>query len=223
MDHQEAVLGRAAERYLLGELAGSEREAFEEHYFVCAECADALSDGAKLAENARAVFRERELLKREASAGIWWQLKSWISAHPMLPVAASVALILFTAYLEFVKVPRLRNQLASATSPQPVLAFALHAASRGAAQTIVVPKGAKFYTIFVDLPEAHAPAFVCEIRNASGNVRALLGVPKSETSDTLNLLLEASRTPPGQYTLVVRTREARSSEIGRYNFTLEFE
>ena len=39
MNHSEAVEMMATERYLLGELSPELREAFEEHYFDCQECA----------------------------------------------------------------------------------------------------------------------------------------------------------------------------------------
>ncbi|HEX7828318.1 MAG TPA: zf-HC2 domain-containing protein, partial [Thermoanaerobaculia bacterium] len=45
----------AAERYLLGELAGPEAEMFEEHYFDCAACAEDIRDGARLMDVGREV------------------------------------------------------------------------------------------------------------------------------------------------------------------------
>ena len=43
MEHTEAVQLRAAERYVLGELAGDLRAQYEDHYFGCAECAEDLN------------------------------------------------------------------------------------------------------------------------------------------------------------------------------------
>ena len=37
MDHQQAIATHAAERYLLNELGDADRDAFEEHYFACAD------------------------------------------------------------------------------------------------------------------------------------------------------------------------------------------
>ena len=39
MEHEQATATLAAERYILNELTAAEREAFEEHYFVCERCA----------------------------------------------------------------------------------------------------------------------------------------------------------------------------------------
>ncbi|MGH9453183.1 MAG: hypothetical protein ACRD2O_04345 [Terriglobia bacterium] len=222
MNHKEAIRIQAVERYLLGEMAGPELETFEEHYFVCPECAEALTEDAMLADNARAVFKERERGKKLASPGHWDWLRNWLTPRVMAPALAALALLMMTGHLELVTVPGLEARLSKITAPQPVLAFALHSASRGAAQTIEVPKDARFYTVFIDLPPGNAPDYFCEIRDASGSLRTSLTVPRSETSDTLNLLLDRSRTPPGDYTLIVRTSPADSGEVGRYRFAVEF-
>lgn len=39
MNHQSAIESRAAERYVLGKMNHTERDAYEEHFFSCAVCA----------------------------------------------------------------------------------------------------------------------------------------------------------------------------------------
>ena len=56
MDHAEAVRVLAVEQCLLGELSGPEREEFEEHFFSCPECVEALEVGAEFMKHARDVF-----------------------------------------------------------------------------------------------------------------------------------------------------------------------
>jgi hypothetical protein len=58
MEHAEAVRRLVAEQYLLGELSEREREDFEEHFFSCSDCLDAVASGAKLVANAKAVLAE---------------------------------------------------------------------------------------------------------------------------------------------------------------------
>ena len=58
MDHSEAVQKMAAERYLLDELTPDEREAFEEHFFDCPECALDLRVGAAFVDEAKVQLPE---------------------------------------------------------------------------------------------------------------------------------------------------------------------
>lgn len=56
IDHQQAVRLLAVEQYLLDELSSPLREAFEDHFFGCPECAEALRIGSILYENARTLL-----------------------------------------------------------------------------------------------------------------------------------------------------------------------
>ncbi|HEY6351193.1 MAG TPA: hypothetical protein VI636_17455 [Candidatus Angelobacter sp.] len=40
MNHEFAIGSKAAERYVLGEMNEAERDAYEEHFFSCAVCAE---------------------------------------------------------------------------------------------------------------------------------------------------------------------------------------
>ena len=56
-DHQRAVSLHAVESFLLDELPSPLREEFEEHYFDCPECSEALRAGLILQQNGRALLR----------------------------------------------------------------------------------------------------------------------------------------------------------------------
>ncbi len=58
MDHAEASTTHATDRYLLGELTAAEADAFEDHYFDCADCADELRIGMRFMNGGRGVARE---------------------------------------------------------------------------------------------------------------------------------------------------------------------
>jgi hypothetical protein len=59
MDHETAVRTSATERYFLGELTGQDQDGFEEHYFMCPECAEDVRALTVFAANAKAVFRQK--------------------------------------------------------------------------------------------------------------------------------------------------------------------
>src|SRR5450631_1040663 len=58
MDHQQATEQKAAERYLLNELAPDARDAFEEHLFDCPECAFDIRAGVAFVDEAKAQLPE---------------------------------------------------------------------------------------------------------------------------------------------------------------------
>lgn len=58
MDHTNAIETHAVERYLLGELSEADVEAFEEHYFDCAACAEDVRDEMRFMEGGREAARE---------------------------------------------------------------------------------------------------------------------------------------------------------------------
>jgi len=53
LTHEQAVATMACERYLLDELSELERQAFEDHFFTCADCADAVRVGELMRVGAR--------------------------------------------------------------------------------------------------------------------------------------------------------------------------
>lgn len=59
MEHNEAQSTQAVERYLLDEMTRAEREGFEDHFFECAECGEAVRTGSLMMANGAAAARTR--------------------------------------------------------------------------------------------------------------------------------------------------------------------
>src|SRR6185437_12077604 len=53
MNHQQAIDSMAVERYVLGEMTATDRQAFEEHYFSCPECLEAITFASDFLEAGR--------------------------------------------------------------------------------------------------------------------------------------------------------------------------
>ena len=229
MQHEEADQTQAVERYLLGDMTLSEVEQFEEHLFICPECADSVKTGAVFIENTRAVFKEpaaegateraRQTIGRKPVP--WW--KGFI-APAFAPALAILALLCVAGYQRFVVIPGLRTQLAEVTAPQVLPSFALHGASRGAPQAIVVPADARFFDLYFDVAVASASGYSCAILDSSGFVKIKdhLPPPRPEAGGTISLLIGRSTLPAGDYTLIVSAEGPGTTEIGRYPFKLEF-
>ncbi|HYC88543.1 MAG TPA: hypothetical protein VEO54_04960 [Thermoanaerobaculia bacterium] len=58
MEHSQAIEMNASDRYVLGQLSAAEADAFEEHYFDCATCADDVRLGMTIMEGGRRLVRE---------------------------------------------------------------------------------------------------------------------------------------------------------------------
>ncbi len=230
MEHHEMEQALAVERYLLGDMTTAEVAQFEEHMFICPECAEAVKTGVVFVENARAVFREPlPDPGREATAKtVRWKPTPWwkrLLAPAFLPALAALALVCLAGYQQLVVIRGLRTQLAEATAPQSLASFALHAVSRSALQSIVVPANARFFSLYFDVAQESASGYSCSILDGAGSVKFTehLLPAKPETGGVLTLLIGRSGLPEGNYTLVVGVGSPQATEIGRYPFKIEYQ
>src|SRR5271167_2881123 len=99
MDHLDAKRLHAAEKYVLGELAPEQRDAYEEHYFDCLECAEDVKAAAIFVSASREVLREESLavpapVRGKVPAHSRWS--AWL--RPLIAVPALAILILTIVY-----------------------------------------------------------------------------------------------------------------------------
>ncbi len=168
MDHNQAIQQKAAERYLLNELAPDARDAFEEHLFECPECALDVRAGAAFVDEAKIQLPElvqqvelparptvgrsevprRPLAQRAGWFG-WWR--------PIVAAPAFAALLLVLGYQNLVTLPGLR---AAANGPRLIPMAAVQEATRGAARAEVVADPKRGIALPLDIaPVAGMPAF----------------------------------------------------------------
>lgn len=141
MNHDEAGKTLASERYLLDELSGDEREAFEAHFFTCEACADELRTAAALLQGVTAGLAEAPAsgqlhpMPARRSAG---RASAWYRSSA-LPWAAAAALACITAYQSVWVLPALRRD----ASPVALVPVVLHPESRGSEASVSLgPQGA---------------------------------------------------------------------------------
>ena len=220
MDHSEATVGHAVERYLLGDMTEPEAEAFELHFFECKECTEELASGAILAENIRAVAVP-EAVQRAVPAAekadrkqpFWMGFAQWWR-RPMFaaPAFAAVALAFTVVYQA--------RELARMHQPQVLLAYNLKAASRGAANQIRIPAEASYFALSLDLPDNSFSNYRCDLYDASSRLRFSVDSPAPPAGAPLSILVSVRNLSPGDYTL--RVHGLRNSQAGpelaRYPF-----
>src|SRR2546423_14363158 len=117
MNHEEATGAQATERYLLGELSDQERDAFEEHYFDCALCADDVRSGTAFVSGLRSSGRTHgnEFLRRQAARK---------RRNFTVPLAAAASILAVSlAWMQFGVVGPLRTAVAEARGPQVLSSY----------------------------------------------------------------------------------------------------
>ncbi|HYM61983.1 MAG TPA: hypothetical protein VEZ11_13955 [Thermoanaerobaculia bacterium] len=209
MEHSEALDMMATEKYLLDEMIPSEREAFEEHFFVCAECADDVRDGRVLLDSGRAVARENARPARSAPQ-VWWAM------------AASLAFVAMIGYQNLVTIPRLHTERDAAMAPHVLhsLSF-LTAGSRGV-ESQIVAAGDQPFTLDFDIPPQQAFAsYRCAVRDSGGSTRFNVILSASDAKTTVQLLIPGGVLSGGEYQLVIEgVSSSRRVEIAQYPFSI---
>ena len=103
MDHEVAANTHAVERYLLGEMPAEERDAFEEHYFTCAECAEEIRSASQSMRDMKAALAESQSRSQRSSPG----RLSWFRMPVLIPSFAAVALAVLVGYQNLAVLPDL--------------------------------------------------------------------------------------------------------------------
>lgn len=234
MNHGEALMTKATERYLLGEMTEPERFDFEGHYFTCEACAEDVRKGFVLTDGMRAVFAEdatadahgfvnREKVEKEKGGRGWFAgiLSGWLSPGHLIPAAAAAVLAVVAGYQALVVIPPLRE----ATLAQAVEPVVLRAVARGEEPVVTLDRKNGLSVLLMDVNDGEAGqkiGYELLPPGESGSSGAMIGgtarVPKPGTP--LVIVLQDSKLQhPGLWTLVLRTPQG--TEAGRYPFRIE--
>ena len=206
MDHKTAVETMAAERYLLDEMNGDEREAFEEHFFECALCADVIRSGGLMRDGIRAGLITPRATARAATP------LSWRPAIA-IPWAAAAALAIVAGY-ESVHAPSASNGVPLALAP-----MTLRPASRGEdARVTAGPGGTVTLAVAVTAADGALQYELHrgDVRLASGEAAApAVGAP-------LLLMIPAGILNAGdRCVLIVKKRRSADLTAEEYRFRVE--
>ncbi|HVH50248.1 MAG TPA: hypothetical protein VM781_01175 [Candidatus Bathyarchaeia archaeon] len=222
MDHDLAVKSQACEKYLLGELSPDLRDAYEEHYFSCVECAAQLRLVAELigagqrilAEPASALTPARTLL----TPGGW---SKWLRPAFALPVMAG--LLLIAGYQNLVTIPQLRRSQASRVLPMFSL---ISANTRGESVPVFTTQPDQPVGLYVDVPADTAySTYVISLQEPTGKTILLRSLTSAEAQKTQVIMIHPGRVA-GQYVLVI-TGQPNSSgapltDLARIQFGIAF-
>jgi hypothetical protein len=228
MDHSEAVQLKTAERYILGELTPSQRDAFEEHFFGCIECADDVKFAAMFADNAREALRtvpapEIVAAPRPSPAKGWF---GWL--RPGYAMGLVALLVATVGYQNLVTIPQMKHEVA-ANSPQTLPTFSLTTSgTRGSADlTEIAVRRSSPFGIYVDIPNSDKFAsYSCEVRTRAGSRKLNINVSAAQAKDAVQLFIPGGTLDAGQYDVIVLGNRSASGtpgseEVVRHGFTVK--
>ena len=218
MNHALSIETKAAERYLLGELLPMERDAFEQHFFECPECASDVCAGSALAHGAYTFYSEVRAVKaasiRRTIAAAW---RSWFSFPAGIPAAAAFALLTFTAYQNAILLPGLRRVAAESARPRLLPSAVLVPASRSALRSVLVPNSAPFFQLLLDLPPTKGSGkYDCELLDDLGRDLWSMQVSAAAATEDINLLVPATQLANGTYEIALRDTDKRDIDLFRF-------
>lgn len=201
MDHTEAVAKNLTESYLLGVLTQQECEAFEEHYFTCAECAEDIKAAATLIANAKEVLKEEPSLSTatDRTPGSFGGFSWWRPAYSFAAVAAVLAILI---YQNVVTIPRLKNRISVGSAAYSFIGQG----SRGDSPPISIPYQGRDFLFYADItPNSDFVSYTCTIQSESGApVSPGVTVTAEQAKDSISLLVPGSLLQPGKYVLVIQ-------------------
>jgi hypothetical protein len=190
-DHEEVLKSYAVEQYLFNELPEEKRTRFEEHYFECAGCADAVEAG-------QAFIKYVGQAVRVPARVVWWRQ----------PAAAIAALFLGIAGGQQVVIAILRAPHANSV----ILARQLEKGEAEKAYTLRTASA----TIEVNLPAAAGFPFYL-VKIAGGQNRELSQVvpaPGKEAEQRLSVQVSPGALGAGHFTVDVAGLDRADSKAG---------
>lgn len=216
MEHTEAVDTLACERYLLGEMTETERDAFEAHFFSCDECAEDIRAAATMREAVRQGLGSSRTADQE-SALVPFARKSRAPWRPsvVLPWAVAATLAVMVGF-------QARTGRVTVGSDSSLVALnptTLRPATRG--QEPVVPFGPAI-ALAIDVGAlGDATSFRYTLETADGVQVAAGEAPAPPLGAPLLVLLPSNSVKPSQR-YVLKLQDPRNVTLTEedYRFTV---
>lgn len=193
MEHSESRTTNAAERYLLEEMSAGERDAFEEHYFDCAECAVDVRDGARMMAAGREILRE-PAEKKVVEMGPKRSFAGWI------PQAAAAGII--GGVMGWYGAVNTAVQKVAAIEPAAAQYDILMEHERSAADGPSHVRAGRTIILNFSVPTSDdAASYVSSIRDSAGKTVYTEALSLDQAADPISLVARA--LPGGSYQVVI--------------------
>jgi hypothetical protein len=222
MDHNEALKSQACEKYLLGELSPALRDAYEEHYFSCSECALELRSAAEFFGASREIFAQTPAA---SSAQPPIRTSGWFAwLKPSFAIPAFAVLLLFIGYQNFVTLPEYKQAAAPRVLPMHSL---ITGNTRGNEGLVFSATPNEPIGLYLDIPtDAAYSSYLLRLEDPTGKSSLLQSVTSEEAQKTQVVIVNPG-SQVGKYTVVISGvatagRTASSvQELARLQFVIE--
>jgi putative zinc finger protein len=222
MDHAEVVRQGTTEKYLLNELDGDARDAFEEHLFDCQDCALDVRAGDIFVQQSKIVLSEKSsgpvAVPEAVRAKSGWL--AWL--RPSIALYGFALLLVVLGYQNLVTYPQLKEAV---NRPQVLPWTSINLSTRSANTPVIAAPQSGSLLLFVNVPpEGHYSSYVADLYNPGGKLDSTLTISAS-SADTWAVQLPVANRAAGAYSLAVRgiTAMGESNEIGRASFELQIQ
>jgi Putative zinc-finger len=202
MDHKTAERSMAVEKYLLDEFSPEERDAFEEHFFSCDECAQEIKLGAAFMTHAKESLRSTPAVPVSPAKKPKREWFRWFS--PAFAVPAMAFMLGIVAFQNLVQLPALHQSLEAMNTPAVLPKADLYSGSSRGEGSVVSAKAGEFFQLTIDIPDTSKVAHTADLYDGSGRKLWSLPVPADAPKDGLALKMPAN-LPAGNYALVLRS------------------
>ena len=222
MDHDLAVKSQACEKYLLGELSPDLRDAYEEHYFSCAECAAQLRMAAEIVGAGQRIFAQTPapaVARPVHESGGWLR---WFRPAIAIPLLAT--LLLVVGYQNLVLIPQLKESRAPRVLPMFSL---ISANTRGETVPAFTTQPNQLVGLYVDVPaDAAYSTYQIALVDPWGKTTPVRSLSYAEAQKTQVVVVNPGKIS-GKYILVIsgQTNSQLASppaELARIQFTIDF-
>jgi hypothetical protein len=210
--HEQAESKLSAERYVLDELTAEERAQFEEHFFVCNECAQDVRDLSVVSDHVRSSLadQERPAANSERARN---RLQNWLYAaslpwlRPGFALTAGCALVALTVVTGW-QVLSNRAEM----QPYALASVMLRPEARSEVVSIDAGQQAPFLLLEADVPGASGELKWELYRNGG---TASVGAGSAQAPDpgaSFKLLAPRSKMEPGEYRLTISSGQSAAAE-----------
>jgi hypothetical protein len=225
MDHDLAVKSQACEKYLLGELSPDLRDAYEEHYFSCAECATQLRMAAELVGAGQQIFAQTPAPAVATGTRVIQEPGGWLRwFRPAIAIPVLATLLLVVGYQNLVLIPQLKELRAPRVLPMFSL---ISANTRGETVPAFATQPNQAVGLYVDVPaDAAYSTFEITLLDPWGKATPVRSLSYAEAQKTQVVVVNPGRIS-GKYILVISGQSnsrlaSPRAELARIQFTIDF-